>query len=240
MSTGASIDSGSFDPEGGPVVLSQDPAGPYGLGATDVTLLVEDDEGASDTCQAQVTVVDEAVPKARLRVGARTLLEAAVDTLRRLTPDVVLACGVEDRYGELGLERVRDRVADGGPLAGLEAALERADGWVLALACDMPRADVRVFEALLERARERGLDACLLETEGGLEPLFAVYRRACLAAVRRAIDAGERKMTSFHGARGLRIGALAVRELPPDLTHGDHARNLNTPEELSAERETTR
>lgn len=56
------VDGGSFDPDGDALVLEQDPAGPYGLGATEVTLTATDPGGLSDTCQATVTVTDEAAP----------------------------------------------------------------------------------------------------------------------------------------------------------------------------------
>ena len=83
--------------------------------------------------------------KALLRLGDQTLLERTVGVLSRLAPRVYLACGAEERYAELGLECVLDRLPDGGPLAGLEAALTRlqADGggWLGILACDMPRAE---------------------------------------------------------------------------------------------------
>lgn len=58
----ASIDGGSHDPDGDPLTLSQDPPGPYPLGATPVTLTVEDDGGLADSCQATVTVVDTTAP----------------------------------------------------------------------------------------------------------------------------------------------------------------------------------
>jgi hypothetical protein len=55
---GASIDNGSFDPEGAELVLSQDPAGPYPIGDTLVTLIAFDGE-LSASCQATVTVLGE-------------------------------------------------------------------------------------------------------------------------------------------------------------------------------------
>lgn len=58
----ASVDDGSFDPDGDPITLEQTPPGPYDLGDTDVTLTVTDDEGAFDTCDATVTVIDEEAP----------------------------------------------------------------------------------------------------------------------------------------------------------------------------------
>ncbi|MBI5386326.1 MAG: hypothetical protein HZA90_16775 [Verrucomicrobia bacterium] len=58
----ASIDSGSFDPDGDIITIAQDPPGPYSLGTTPVNLTVTDSQGASTTCQATVTVVDTTPP----------------------------------------------------------------------------------------------------------------------------------------------------------------------------------
>lgn len=61
-SAGASIDNGSFDPDGGPLTRTQDPEAPYPLGDTLVRLTVADDQGASDVCEATVTVEDVTGP----------------------------------------------------------------------------------------------------------------------------------------------------------------------------------
>jgi hypothetical protein len=58
----ASIDAGSFDPDGDSLTLTQDPAGPYALGATLVTLTATDPLGESSSCSATVTVVDATPP----------------------------------------------------------------------------------------------------------------------------------------------------------------------------------
>jgi hypothetical protein len=59
----ASIDGGSHDDEGSPLLISQDPSGPYPTGDTEVTLFVYDGQD-SDSCQATVTVTggDNAPP----------------------------------------------------------------------------------------------------------------------------------------------------------------------------------
>jgi molybdopterin-guanine dinucleotide biosynthesis protein A len=179
--------------------------------------------------------------KAVLRVSGSTLLERAVADLESIAAETLLACGPSARYAELGRPLVTDRHADGGPLAGIEAALARArTEWLAVLACDMPRADPRVLLAVLERAEKEDLDGCFLETANGVEPLCAVYRRTCLASMSTALASGERKITSFlrfAKASGElpRVGRLPESELPAELAGRDVARNLNTPEDLITE-----
>ncbi len=56
------VDDGSFDPNGGPITLVQDPDNPYSLGDTQVTLTATDDDGFTGSCQAVVTVNDNENP----------------------------------------------------------------------------------------------------------------------------------------------------------------------------------
>ena len=58
----ASVDNGSLDPDGDPITISQVPPGPYSLGSHPVTLIVTDSKGASNSCNALVTVVDATPP----------------------------------------------------------------------------------------------------------------------------------------------------------------------------------
>ncbi len=58
----ASIDDGSFDPDGDPLTITQSPAGPYPLGTTTVLLTVADPKGAASQATGTVTVVDTTAP----------------------------------------------------------------------------------------------------------------------------------------------------------------------------------
>ena len=61
--TPASVDNGSFDPDGGPLTLvGLSPASPYPLGDTVVTLVVRDDEKDISSATATVTVEDRSDP----------------------------------------------------------------------------------------------------------------------------------------------------------------------------------
>ncbi|MFH0860154.1 MAG: HYR domain-containing protein [Candidatus Altiarchaeota archaeon] len=53
-----SVNGGSYDPDADPITVTQDPAGPFGVGSRTVSLEVSDDSGASDSCSAVVTVRD--------------------------------------------------------------------------------------------------------------------------------------------------------------------------------------
>lgn len=179
------------------------------------------------------------VDKALLVDGeGRSLLQRACTVLEPLANEVWLACGPTPRYQDLGRKLVLDRRADGGPLAGLEAALEHARApWILALACDMPFATTELLAGLLDRARQDDLDACWSISPGGAEPLCAVYSKKCLEPVRAALEAGERRMLAFHtypvSGRALRLAGL-------ELAQVHLARNLNTPADWQDFRTSTR
>jgi hypothetical protein len=69
----ASIDNGSYDPDGDPITINQSPAGPYNLGTTNITITVIDNKGASDSCTAMVSVIDVTQPSINLSVIPNTL-----------------------------------------------------------------------------------------------------------------------------------------------------------------------
>jgi hypothetical protein len=58
----ASVDDGSFDPDGDAITVTQSPAGPYPLGTTNVLLTVTDPRGATSQAWGSVTVVDATPP----------------------------------------------------------------------------------------------------------------------------------------------------------------------------------
>jgi hypothetical protein len=58
----ASIDMGSFDPDGDLVSCTQTPGGPYTLGTTTVTLTCTDAQGNADSCVGSVVVTDSEGP----------------------------------------------------------------------------------------------------------------------------------------------------------------------------------
>jgi hypothetical protein len=57
------VNNDSSDPDGDPLTMSLDPAGPFPLGTNSVTLLVNDDHGNTNTCVATIMIIDSQPPK---------------------------------------------------------------------------------------------------------------------------------------------------------------------------------
>lgn len=91
----ASIDNGSYDPDGDALTLTQIPPGPYPVGTSRVILLAVDTHGASDTSSAYVTVVDHTPPVARGKHVSVTLSHGhAHITAEQVNDASADACGI--------------------------------------------------------------------------------------------------------------------------------------------------
>ena len=88
----ASIDGGSFSPEGYPITLSQSPAGPYELGKTAVTLTVTDSLGSSSYCTSTVTVVDTAPPVINCPSNLTVMATSSAGAVVNYAPPVASDC----------------------------------------------------------------------------------------------------------------------------------------------------
>jgi molybdopterin-guanine dinucleotide biosynthesis protein A len=132
--------------------------------------------------------------------------------------------GDPQKYAHLGYPVLPDRSPGAGPAGGIESALSyTAADWNLVLACDMPAIRAEFLRSLLEAAERLNADALVPEGPSGrLEPLSAVYHRRCLRAMRRALEAGVRKITD--ALAELEVARFAVADT-------GCFQNLNTPEE---------
>jgi molybdopterin-guanine dinucleotide biosynthesis protein A len=173
------------------------------------------------------------VDKALLPWGESTLLDHALDRLRRVVDDVRILCGPAPRYTGHGAPVVVDAVREAGALGALLTALERSPReWILLLAVDLPAVPSGLLTHLVERAATAdaaGRDAVVPVTERGPEPLCAAYRQTSLPAIRRALAASDRRLTAFWP--DVRIVTLGESELACFGPTGTLFANANTPEE---------
>lgn len=159
--------------------------------------------------------------KARLVWDSHFLIEDVAAKVSNVAGNVALI-GQPERYSDLNLECLPDLHPGLGPLAGIEAALESGRGELnLILACDMPDVEPAWLEGLLSTAERIGaLCVVTRENSGTIHPLCAVYRTACLDAVRARVEARRLKLTEF------------VRDLNPYfLEIQEPIGNINTPDD---------
>ena len=146
---------------------------------------------------------------------------------RRFGPETaaVLASANSElpRYASAGIEAVPDRIADAGPLGGLDAlAAACRTPWLLTMPVDMVDASDCLLRTLVSAAAANGARA---QDESGVQPLVALWR---VDALREAATA------ALRDAR-LAVQALQLR-LDMAVVHfaGVRFGNLNTPDDLRA------
>ena len=155
--------------------------------------------------------------KAMLPVGNdKTMAMTLAERYAALGP-VCFSVNEHGRFFTDGYEQLIDRYPGQGPLNGIISAFtDREEDLIFLTATDMPDGDADAVRYLLENIGSH--DACMYEDE----PLFALYRRSCLAPALQCIEEGRR---SLH-AMLRQVDALY-------LPKGDQTlfTNLNTPEE---------
>lgn len=134
--------------------------------------------------------------KALLPFRGTTLLGRQLGILRPLFQRVVVAAGEAAPYAAYGVEVVPDVLLERCALTGVHAVLAAAEtDAVFVVACDLPFLNPRLVEALLEA--RAGNDVVLPESNSQIEPLHAVYSRACLAAIEESARRGAWKVSDF-------------------------------------------
>ncbi len=166
--------------------------------------------------------------KSALAIDGRTILDRQVEALAPITGDILIV----GRATHPGARTITDRVADCGPLGGLDAALTAAHGdTVILLACDMPFVTSAFLAHLVDLAADTAVDVVVPETERGYHPLCAVYRRTVADRAARRLDMRRLKMIDM-------LAELRVRVVPSAEVErfGDRNRllaNVNTPADLT-------
>lgn len=168
--------------------------------------------------------------KAWIDVGGRPLIQRVIDVLATVADEVIVVAN-DARFGTLGVRVVGDRFPDGGALGGIATGVGAAShDSVLIAACDMPFLDAAVWRLLLDRRGDA--DVVIPHIGEDYETLHALYTKACLPAMERALAAGRMRVISFFEEVRVRpLEAAAIRAVDPTLRSFT---NVNTPEELAA------
>ena len=176
--------------------------------------------------------------KALLELGGVPMVMRAAQLAQPYVASVAIVAPFE-RYAHLGLRAIPDRWPDAGPLGGIATALASTSAeWNLILGCDLPHLTPEWVAWLISRALDSPAHAVVPESQGGLEPLAAMYRQCCGAAFTTAVERGVRRVTE--GLSEIlfeRVSLAEWRDLDPK---GTLFENMNTPEDYAKARRRTK
>ena len=164
--------------------------------------------------------------KALLTVDGQTLLARTAQQLTAFS-ELLLSANDPALARQVPARLVRDNYPNGGPLAGLEAALtvSRHEALVC-VPCDLPHLTAEVPRALAARLPPEADAMVFVDRTGRVHPLCGVYRRRILPVLRRQLERRALRVTEL-------LECVQSVYLPADgLVPDEVFHNLNTPEDL--------
>jgi molybdopterin-guanine dinucleotide biosynthesis protein A len=170
--------------------------------------------------------------KALLPLQGQPLVSRVMARLSGIASEIFVTTNRPEDFRFLAVPLYPDLYPGTGALGGLYTALQAAGQPLVAVvACDMPFASADLLAYSRDRLLSSGADVAIPRSEEGFEPFHAVYRReTCLPAVKKALEAGERRLISWFP--DVIVSPILPEEwLPhdPDLLA---FWNLNTPEDF--------
>jgi molybdopterin-guanine dinucleotide biosynthesis protein A len=172
--------------------------------------------------------------KTLIRVGEKTILERAMARLGAQCAGVLInANGDVSRFARFGLPVVADDIENfAGPLAGILAGLDwvavnaPAVDWVVSVPGDCPFLPRDLVSRLHEARMASELPLACARSGEWRHPVVGLWPVALRHDLRRALDAGLRKIEAWTEARGVALAAWPAEPVDPFF-------NVNTPQDAA-------
>lgn len=176
--------------------------------------------------------------KALLMLGERRLVDHVADVLGRVFPRVMVVAKEPALYqaasradsssaradgpvwnqGTVRPRVIRDALPGRGALVGIYTALAACDtSYAFVVGCDMPFVKPDLLRWMANNCE--GWDAFVPSVRSLIEPLFAIYSKACIGPIERSLARGDFRVRGFFGE--VRVGYAPedrLREVDPDLS----------------------
>jgi len=163
----------------------------------------------------------------------RPLIQRVTERLSTIADELIVTTNRPEDYAFLNWRLVPDLKPGRGALGGLYTAIASATNPTVAVvACDMPFASPALLEAAGRLLVREEADVVIPKSDGGYEPLHAVYRRGtCLPAIEAAIEADQWKVIAWFPQVKVRV--LTPEEIRRYDPSGLAFWNVNTPGEFA-------
>jgi len=172
--------------------------------------------------------------KALLKLDGEWLLERIANALASLSEELLVVVDDPDKLGHLGLRTVEDVRRGLGPLGGIYSGLramrhERG----LFVACDMPLLNLDLLRYMVSLSRD--FDVVIPRIGDNVEPLHAVYSKACAMPVAHLLEQGDLRIVHFFP----RVRVRHVEQAEVDVFDPQHWSffNINTADDLERARQ---
>jgi molybdenum cofactor guanylyltransferase len=175
-----------------------------------------------------------------LELGGQTLLQRALAVLASLFPEVLIALAEPlPQLKANGYRIVTDLIKDCATLGGLYTGLASASHpRIFAVGCDMPFLNPAAIRRLAKLGAQA--DVVMPKLTTGLQPMHAVYSKACLPHLERMAKAQQLKVQGLTEVPGLTVRLVSEKDfldVDPQLLSFF---NINTPADLEFARKLLR
>ncbi len=176
--------------------------------------------------------------KATVLLGGKPLIAHVFGEAKKAFAEIVVVSSLHTAFDGVEARVVKDILPLPGALTGIVSALIASDtDYVFVLGCDMPFVSAEAMRYVVAAAA--GEDIIIPQTEGGLEPMHALYHRSCISPMLTALGRGSMKIAGLVRSRMKIADVFAmvrVLVLPPDPVFFNLGvsvfTNINTEEDL--------
>ncbi|OGL40361.1 MAG: hypothetical protein A3C43_07570 [Candidatus Schekmanbacteria bacterium RIFCSPHIGHO2_02_FULL_38_11] len=167
--------------------------------------------------------------KALIKIGGERLIDIIIKKLSEVFPEVFLITTPRNSYQDIQIKKLFDIIPNKGSLGGVYTGLvESKTSHSFFFACDMPFINVELIKFML--GKKPDYDLLIPKTEKGLQPLHAIYSKACIPHIKKLIDEDNFKILDFFDMVKVEyISEKICRKFDPE---GNIFLNINTLEDL--------
>jgi len=169
------------------------------------------------------------VNKAFLEFKGQPLIARVIDTVSQVGDEVILVTNAPEEYEHLGHRLVTDIFPGKGSLGGIYTGVKAArNPYTLVVACDMPFLNPSLLRYMI--LLSPGYDVVVPRLGREVEPLHALYAKACLPAMEAVLQQDNLQVVSFYSQ--VRVRYVEQQEI--EILDPNHFSlfNINSPQDL--------